>query len=605
MAERLGLGLPAGGTDGQMVIKSGNTDYSGARWVTPVTVEQLNAAMQQAQGQSVTLTIHSQGVYSASTAYAANDVVIGSDLNTYIAMSDSTGVSPIGDTTGAWGLFIVGGQTGPAGQDGAQGAAGKTGVTGPQGEKGADGKDGVDGAQGPQGLPGEKGDKGDAGAIGPQGVQGERGETGPQGEPGAMGPQGEQGVKGDAGAQGPQGIQGERGAVGAQGEQGIKGDTGEQGPAGEKGATGEAGPQGIQGIKGDTGAQGPAGADGADGADGRSFTLRGNERSATNPLPSFDEAEIGAGYVYREANETLTLYVRNEGATEWFVQRGWGGVPGPQGEDGPQGIQGPAGTQGPQGETGLQGERGLQGLQGVQGPKGDTGAQGVPGAQGEQGQQGLQGIQGPQGERGEQGVPGKDGAQGIQGLQGEQGPRGLQGATGAKGDTGAQGPQGIQGIKGDTGAAGKDAPQNAYVKPSGGIPTTDLSPALQADLAQMKAITVKQQSADNPIWTGRVTAGGRKIMEMQISVLSGPNNYTDYTPTYKLPNYYRGLSVCGTLHQANYGRDVIIGNNDGTSFCNITFMSDGGLLERHNNPDGSFNGANIQALVTYISTLTA
>ncbi len=367
--ERLGLGLPAGGADGDSLIKSGSTNYSGARWEHRVTVEELNAAMQMAQGQSVTLTIHSRGVYSASTDYAVNDVVIGSDLNTYIAMTANTGVSPIGDTSGAWGLFIVGGQVGPQGKDGVQGAPGKDGAVGPPGTDGKDGKDGTDGEQGIQGV---------AGTVGT--------------------------------------------IVGAY--------------------------------------------------------------ASVDALKSAHPTGVAGEFYYISPN----LYV-------WDVDVNiWKSV-------GP--IQGP---------------------------------------------QGVQGIQGP---------------------------------------------------------AGQDAPQNAYVKPSGGIPLTDLTAAFQSDIATLKTTMFKQQTTNTPMWTGRTTAGGRKIMELQIAITSGSANQTDYLVPLTLPNYYRGLSICGTLRQTNYGRDVVIGNCDGTSWCKMEFKTDGGLLVRHNNPDGSFNNADIQALVTYISTLTS
>lgn len=95
--------------------------------------------------------------------------------------------------------------------------------------------------------------RGDKGETGPQGIPGEQGPAGPTGATGAQGPKGD---KGDTGETGPQGEQGPAGPTGATGSQGPKGDTGDTGP---KGDTGETGPQGEQGPKGDTGATGPKG----------------------------------------------------------------------------------------------------------------------------------------------------------------------------------------------------------------------------------------------------------------------------------------------------------------------------------------------------------
>jgi hypothetical protein len=105
------------------------------------------------------------------------------------------------------------------------------------------------------------------------------------------------------------------------------------------------------------------------------------------------------------------------------------------------------------------------------------------------------------------------------------------------------------------------------------------------------------------MYTG-MTAGGRKIMQMQISISTGPNNKADWISSFKLPNYYRGMSVVGTLRQSTMGRDIQVGHNDGTSWFNLDFDGDGTLRGSHNNPDGSFSNCDFQGIATYISTLT-
>ncbi len=61
---------------------------------------------------------------------------------------------------------------------------------------------GVDGERGPQGI---------QGPVGPQGIQGIQGERGPQGEKGDKGDKGDKGEKGDTGSQGPRGETGPAG----------------------------------------------------------------------------------------------------------------------------------------------------------------------------------------------------------------------------------------------------------------------------------------------------------------------------------------------------------------------------------------------------------
>ena len=85
------------------------------------------------------------------------------------------------------------------------------------------------------------------------------------------------------------------------------------------------------------------------------------------------------------------------------------GPPGPAGAVGPQGATGPRGEQGEQGPMGEQGQRGIQGTQGEQGPQGTQGATGPQGQQGEQGEQGPAGADGATGPQGQQGATGATG----------------------------------------------------------------------------------------------------------------------------------------------------------------------------------------------------
>lgn len=83
-------------------------------------------------------------------------------------------------------------------------------------------------------------------------------------------------------------LTGPRGLTGARGEPGEKGDPGPEGPAGPRGLTGPIGPQGPQGETGSQGAQGPAGPRGERGPQGPA----GSTVSVTQTLHS--GTEIGS-----------------------------------------------------------------------------------------------------------------------------------------------------------------------------------------------------------------------------------------------------------------------------------------------------------------------
>ena len=189
--------------------------------------------------------------------------------------------------------------------------------------------------------------------------------------------------------------------------------------SGDSGGGGGVGPAGPQGPKGDTGDTGPAGAQGPKGDTG--------DRGATGPA-------------------------------------GIQGAPGPTGPQGDQGIQGPAGPAGAQGDAGPAGAAGEQGARGPAGQDGADGATGPAGPAGADGAQGQTGPAGPAGADGQDGAPGaqgpagQDGAQGPAGADGADGARGEQGPPGADGATGPAGPKGDKGDQGETGATGPQGP---------------------------------------------------------------------------------------------------------------------------------------------------
>ena len=319
--------------------------------------------------------------------------------------------------------YITNGKDGTNGKNGVDGKDGIDGQTGPEGATGATGPKGAQGATGPKGDTGATGPKGDTGATGPEGAQGA---TGPKGAQGATGP------KGDTGATGPKGAEGPIGPIG---DKGVKGDTGYTGPQGPQGPVGS---QGIRGEKGDTGytgPQGPQGPQGIQGPAGQTLTIYDDVHSASNPLPSFNDALVG-GYLYIDSGGNYDLYIKNTGATNWVIVDDWGGVPGPQG------VVGAKGDKGEQGIQGIQGEKGDTGYTGPQGPQGEQGPQGIKGDTGATGPKGNTGATGPEGAEGPIGPKGDKGVKGDTGAVGPVGPKGATGATGPKGDTGAVGPEG-------------------------------------------------------------------------------------------------------------------------------------------------------------------
>lgn len=200
-------GLPAGGTEGQILIKNSSTNYS-AGW-------------------------------------------------TSLNLGSVTGVGTNG-ATGLQGETGIQGSMGGRGETGAQGVTG-VGYPGPRGETGPFGI-GATGLMGPTGLIGEQGYRGDQGHTGLQGLMGIRGLTGIQGVQGQTGVQGITGQEGLVGPTGMLGAQGHTGQDGSQGQTGIQGCTGPEGVQGNPGDRGVSGAQGTTGVRGFTGLMGVTGA---------------------------------------------------------------------------------------------------------------------------------------------------------------------------------------------------------------------------------------------------------------------------------------------------------------------------------------------------------
>lgn len=137
-----GVGVPTGGTTGQVLTKKSNGDYD-TQWVN-----------QTGGGQPTTVSVD------------VGETTTG-EPGTQASVTNS------GDTTNVVLNFTIPrGDKGEKGDTGAQGPQGPQGPQGLQGLPGADGERGPEGPQGPQGTPGADGERG------PQGPQGPKGDTG-------------------------------------------------------------------------------------------------------------------------------------------------------------------------------------------------------------------------------------------------------------------------------------------------------------------------------------------------------------------------------------------------------------------------------------------
>jgi len=80
-------------------------------------------------GQNAVSNVNGRGADDGSLIYDKNDLVVGSDRNSYLCLIDGTsGIDPVGDTTN-WVVFVM---------QGAPGIQGIQGVEGPQGPPGKD-----------------------------------------------------------------------------------------------------------------------------------------------------------------------------------------------------------------------------------------------------------------------------------------------------------------------------------------------------------------------------------------------------------------------------------------------------------------------------------
>ena len=395
-----------------------------------------------------------RGDYNAGTTYYALDIV-GYQGGSYLAMKESTGVTPNNDQVN-WMQLSGPGLPGADGTDGTDGvtftpSVSEAGVISWTNDGGEDNPDPVN-IMGPQGNPGAAAGFGEATATvdettGTPSVEVET--SGPDTAKvfsfAFSGLKGETGAKGDTGDQGIQGIPGVAAGFGTPtatvddnvGTPGVtvqasgpdtakvfsfafvnlKGETGAQGEKGDTGDTGPQGPEGPQGPKGDTGT-------GLD-IKGTYDSVELLEAAVQSPQQG-DMYNVGASAPY-----TIYMWDETSGTGDWVSQgqlqgaKGDTGPQGPQGEPGTPGAQGPAGADGQPGEDGgyytpsvdASGNLSWAGSKAdmpavsgtnIRGPQGPAGADGAPGAQGPAGQDGAPGVQGEQGPQGPAGADGQD-----------------------------------------------------------------------------------------------------------------------------------------------------------------------------------------------------
>ena len=394
-----------------------------------------------------------RGDYNAGTTYYALDIV-GYQGGSYLAMKESTGVTPSNDQVN-WMQLSGPGLPGADGTDGTDGvtftpSVSEAGVISWTNDGGEDNPDPVN-IMGPQGNPGAAAGFGEATATvdettGTPSVEVET--SGPDTAKvfsfAFSGLKGETGAKGDTGDQGIQGIPGVAAGFGTPtatvddnvGTPGVtvqasgpdtakvfsfafvnlKGETGAQGEKGDTGDTGPQGPEGPQGPKGDTGT-------GLD-IKGTYDSVELLEAAVQSPQQG-DMYNVGASAPY-----TIYMWDETSGTGDWVSQGQLQGAKGDTGPQGPQGEPGTPGAQGPAGEDGAQGPAGEDGAPGGYYTPSVDGSGNLTWTASEEGMPSVAGtnIRGPQGD---QGPAGADGAQGPQGPAGEDGAQGPAGADGA------------------------------------------------------------------------------------------------------------------------------------------------------------------------------
>lgn len=177
---------------------------------------------------------------------------------------------------------------------------------------------------------------------------------------------------------------------------------------------------------------------------------------------------------------------------------------------------------------------------------------GPPGPQGRQGIQGKQGIQGPEGPAGQDGAPGQDGADGAPGVGVPTG-----GTTGQvlkkasdtdydtvwADETGGGGA--VSSVNGQTGNVVLDADDvgalpddttaadlGAYVKPSGGIPKTDLASAVQTSLGKADSALQSYTETDPtvPSWAKQQNKPSYTKSEVGLGNVDNVQQYSATNP---------------------------------------------------------------------------
>lgn len=328
-----GVGVPAGGSTGQVLAKASNTDYD-TEWV-----DQTGGGGSGQPGED-------GGYYQPSVDAEGN-------LTWTASKSDMPAVDSVN-------------------------------IKGPKGDTGPQGEPGQDGAQG------EQGPKGDTGEQGPQGIPGEKGDTGPQG------PKGEDGTgvtilgsyksEAELKENHPTGNAGDSYLVNgdlyvwSQTEAdwvnvgSIKGPQGDPGP---KGDTGPKGDQGEQGIQGNPGVDGENGLPALTYGKAKETTVTPTVGGVTNfietgdlPPSLFNRTPVvgdrfilvalrtttGQTFILECEITLVTTYVASKNisvveTTGKQGEKGDTGEQGPQGEAGPKGDPGDTGPVGPQGKS--------------------------------------------------------------------------------------------------------------------------------------------------------------------------------------------------------------------------------------------------------------
>ena len=137
-----GIGIPTGGTTGQVLAKSSDSDYA-TEWVD-----------QTGGGGSSTIAWYPNVSDEGDISFTRTSTETPPETKNI--------KGPKGDT----------GEQGPEGPQGQKGDAGEQGPQGPKGEQGIQGPEGPIGPKGPIGETGPKGDTGDTGPQGPKGDPG-------------------------------------------------------------------------------------------------------------------------------------------------------------------------------------------------------------------------------------------------------------------------------------------------------------------------------------------------------------------------------------------------------------------------------------------------